>query len=145
MSLQSLPRRLTLDFRDVFSEGFAFDSIASTATIARGVLTSDSFKMRGPQALVLMDGTVDLAQETQNLSVVVIPDLNAGGASVLYGLAVNPVVGLGAFLAQYVLKNPLSAALTQEYQVTGPWKDPVIKKVASRRKPPVDADGGSTQ
>jgi uncharacterized protein YhdP len=55
------------------------------------------------------------------------------------------VVGLGAFLAQYVLKNPLSAALTQEYQVTGPWKDPVIKKVASRRKPPVDADGGSTQ
>lgn len=145
MSLQSLPRRLTLDFRDVFSEGFAFDSIASTATIARGVLTSDSFKMRGPQALVLMDGTVDLAQETQNLSVVVIPDLNAGGASVLYGLAVNPVVGLGAFLAQYVLKNPLSAALTQEYQVTGPWKDPVIKKVASRRKPPADVDGGSTQ
>ncbi len=140
MSLQSLPRRLTLDFRDVFSEGFSFDSIASTATISRGVLTSDSFKMRGPQALVLMDGTVDLAQETQNLNVVVIPDLNAGGASVLYGLAVNPVVGLGAFLAQYVLKNPLSAALTQEYQVTGPWKDPVIKKVASRRKLPAEPE-----
>ncbi len=144
MSLQSLPRRLTLDFRDVFSEGFAFDSIASTATITRGLLTSDSFKMRGPQALVLMDGTVDLAQETQNLGVVVIPDLNAGGASVLYGLAVNPVVGLGAFLAQYVLKNPLSAALTQDYQITGPWKDPVIKKVASRRKPVAESDG-STQ
>ncbi len=144
MSLQSLPRRLTLDFRDVFSEGFAFDSIASTATIARGILTTDSFKMRGPQALVLMDGTVDLAQETQNLNVVVIPDLNAGGASVLYGLAVNPVVGLGAFLAQYVLKNPLSAALTQEYQVTGPWKDPVIKKVASRRKLPAEPEA-STQ
>ena len=54
----------------------------------------------------------------------------------LYGLAVNPVVGLGAFLAQYVLKNPLSAALTQEYQITGPWKDPVIKKAAARRKLP---------
>ena len=141
MSLQSLPRRLTLDFRDVFSEGFAFDSIASSATISRGTLTSDSFKMRGPQALVLMDGTVDLAQETQNLNVVVIPDVNAGGASVLYGLAVNPVVGLGAFLAQYVLKNPLSAALTQEYQITGPWRDPVIKKVASRRRSAADADG----
>lgn len=143
MSLQSLPRRLTLDFRDVFSEGFGFDSIASTATISRGVLTTDSFKMRGPQALVLMDGTVDLAQEMQNLNVVVIPDLNAGGASVLYGLAVNPVVGLGTFLAQYVLKNPLSAALTQEYQVTGPWKDPVIKKVASRRKVPAEPETSS--
>lgn len=143
LSLQSLPRRLTLDFRDVFSEGFSFDSIASTASISRGTLTSDSFKMRGPQAVVLMDGTVDLAQEIQNLNVVVIPDLNIGGASVLYGLAVNPVIGLGTFLAQYVLKNPLSTALTQEYQVTGPWKDPVIKKVSGRRKPTSDADNSS--
>ncbi len=133
MSLQSLPRRLTLDFRDVFSKGFEFESIASTATIGRGVLKTDSFKMRGPAAVVLMDGTVDLAEETQNLGVVVIPELNAGGASVVYGLAVNPVIGLGSFLAQYLLKSPLSAALTQEYQVTGPWKDPVIKKVPVRR------------
>ncbi len=141
MSLQSLPRRLTLDFRDVFSEGFAFDSIASTATITRGTLKTDSFKMRGPNAVVLMDGSVDLANETQNLNVVVIPELNAGGASVLYGLAVNPVVGLGAFLAQYFLKNPVAAVLTQDYQITGPWKDPVIKKMPSRRKP---AETGGT-
>jgi len=135
MSLQSLPRRLTLDFRDIFSEGFAFDGIASTATISRGTLKTDSFKMRGPNAVVLMDGTVDLANETQNLTVVVIPELNAAGASVVYGLAVNPVVGLGAFLAQFFLKNPVAAVLTQDYQVTGPWKDPVIKKLPPRRKP----------
>ena len=135
MSLQSLPRRLTLDFRDIFSEGFAFDGIASTATIARGTLKTDSFKMRGPNAVVLMDGTVDLANETQNLTVVVIPELNAAGASVVYGLAVNPVVGLGAFLAQFFLKNPVAAVLTQDYQVTGPWKDPIIKKLPPRRKP----------
>ncbi len=141
MSLQSLPRRLTLDFRDIFSEGFQFDSIASTATIARGVLKTDSFKMRGVNAVVLMDGTVDLNEETQNLSVIVIPELNAGGASVVYGLAVNPVIGLGSFLAQLFLRNPLSQALTQEYQITGPWKDPVIKKAATRRKlPPADND-----
>jgi uncharacterized protein YhdP len=135
MSLQSLPRRLTLDFRDIFSEGFAFDGIASTATISRGTLKTDSFKMRGPNAVVLMDGTVDLANETQSLTVVVIPELNAAGASVVYGLAVNPVVGLGAFLAQFFLKNPVAAVLTQDYQVTGPWKDPVIKKLPPRRKP----------
>jgi uncharacterized protein YhdP len=141
MSLQSLPRRLTLDFRDIFSEGFQFDSIASTASITRGVLKTDSFKMRGVNAVVLMDGTVDLNDETQNLSVVVIPELNAGGASVVYGLAVNPVIGLGSFLAQLFLRNPLSQALTQEYQITGPWKDPLIKKAAVRRKlPPADND-----
>jgi len=145
MSLQSLPRRLTLDFRDIFSEGFQFDSIASTASIARGVLKTDSFKMRGVNAVVLMDGTVDLNEESQNLSVVVIPELNAGGASVVYGLAVNPVIGLGSFLAQLFLRNPLSQALTQEYQITGPWKDPVIKKAATRRKLPQAENVKSTQ
>ena len=134
MSLQSLPRRLVLDFRDLFSEGFAFDGIASTATITRGVIKTDSFKMRGVNAVVLMDGTVDLAEETQNMNVVVIPELNAGAASVVYGLAVNPVIGLGTFLAQLFLRNPLSQALTQEYQVTGPWTDPVVKKIPTRRK-----------
>ena len=143
MSLQSLPRRLTLDFRDLFSEGFAFDSIASTASITRGVLKTDTFKMRGVNAVVLMDGTVELNEETQNLNVVVIPEINAGGASVIYGLAVNPVVGLGSFLAQLFLRHPLSQVLTQEYVVTGPWKDPVVKKASSKRKvdiPAADAE-----
>jgi uncharacterized protein (TIGR02099 family) len=134
MSLQSLPRRLTLDFRDLFTDGFIFDSIASTAAISRGVLKTDTFKMRGVNAVVLIDGTVDLNDETQNLNVVVIPEINAGGASVIYGLAVNPVVGLGSFLAQLFLRNPLSQALSQEYVITGPWKDPVVKKPASKRK-----------
>ena len=134
MSLQSLPRRLTLDFRDLFTDGFAFDSIASTAAISRGVLKTDTFKMRGVNAVVLIDGTVDLSEETQNLNVVVIPEINAGGASVIYGLAVNPVIGLGSFLAQLFLRNPLSQALSQEYVITGPWKDPVVKKSTSKRK-----------
>jgi uncharacterized protein YhdP len=143
MSLQSLPRRLVLDFRDLFSDGFAFDSIASAATISRGIMKTDSFKMRGVSTVVLMDGTVDLEEETQNMNVVVIPELNVGAASVVYGLAVNPVIGLGTFLAQLFLRNPLSQALTQEYQITGPWMDPVVKKMPARRKvtaEPVEAD-----
>ena len=148
MSLQSLPRRLTLDFRDLFTDGFAFDSIASTAVISRGVLKTDTFKMRGVNAVVLIDGTADLSEETQNLNVVVIPEINAGGASVIYGLAVNPVIGLGSFLAQLFLRNPLSQALSQEYVVTGSWKDPVVKKSTSKRRvdaTPADAENSSGQ
>jgi len=98
------------------------------------VIKTDSFKMRGTSSVILMDGTVDLKDETQNLNVVVIPEMNAGAASVAYGLAVNPIIGLGSFLAQFLLKNPLSQAFTQEYQITGPWKDPAIKKIATKRK-----------
>jgi uncharacterized protein (TIGR02099 family) len=142
MSLQALPRRLTLDFRDIFSEGFVFDGITGTGTIARGVIKTDTFKMRGTSSVVLMDGSVDLKDETQNLNVVVVPELNTGGASVVYALAVNPIIGLGSFLAQLFLKNPIAQVLSQEYLITGPWKDPVIKKVTGKRKinvPPADA------
>ncbi|CAN5470025.1 YhdP family protein [soil metagenome] len=135
LSLQSLPRRLTLDFRDVFSEGFAFDGITGMATILQGVASTENFKMRGLSATVLMDGVVDIAKESQNLHVVVIPDFNAGTASIMYGLLVNPIIGVGTFLAQLVLRDPLMRALTREYKMTGSWTDPVFTEIenASRR------------
>ncbi|MGH8806573.1 MAG: YhdP family protein [Noviherbaspirillum sp.] len=139
LSLQSLPRRLVLDFRDVFSEGFAFDSVTASASITQGVAKTDNFKMRGVAATVLMDGTADIAREAQNLHVVVIPEINVGAASVVYGLAVNPVIGVGTFLAQLFLRDPLMKAFTFEYQVTGPWKDPVVTKLL--RKPEASPTG----
>lgn len=129
LSLQSLPRRLALDFRDVFSEGFAFDSVVGTAKISQGILNTDNFKMRSLNAVVLMDGEIDVAKEAQNLHVVVIPEINAGAASVVYGLVVNPVIGLGSFLAQLFLRDPLMRAFTMEYQISGSWKDPEINKL----------------
>ena len=132
LSLQSLPRRLTLDFRDVFSEGFAFDSIKAGAQIQNGILHTNNFKMNSVNATVLMDGAVDLDKETQDLHVAVIPEINAGTASVVYALAVNPVIGLGTFLAQLFLREPLARAFTFEYQVTGPWDKPVIDKIENK-------------
>jgi uncharacterized protein (TIGR02099 family) len=133
LSLQSLPRRLILDFRDVFSEGFAFDGVVAHADINNGVLKTDSFKMRSVSATVLMDGTADLIKETTSLHVVLLPDVNAGAASALYGILVNPAVGLGTFLAQLFFRAPLTRALTREYQINGPWSDPVITQL--KREP----------
>src|SRR5690606_30355370 len=133
LSLQSLPRRLTLDFRDIFSEGLAFDTMAGTADIVQGVMSTENFKMRSVNVAVLMDGKVDVNKEMQDLRVVVIPEINAGGASVVYGLVANPVVGLGSFLAQLFLRDPLRPAFTVEYEITGPWDDPAVHK--AERKP----------
>lgn len=144
LSLQSLPRRFALDFRDVFSEGMAFDTINSTVNIAQGVAHTDNFKMRGVAATVLLDGSADIARETQDLRVVVIPEINAGAASVVYGLAVNPVIGVGSFLAQLFLREPLMKALTFELKVSGPWKDPAVTKLQrSQAKPETQYAGGS--
>jgi uncharacterized protein YhdP len=95
---------------------------------------TDNLKMNSVNATVLMEGSADIAKETQDLHVAVVPDLNAGTASVLYGLAVNPVIGLGTFLAQVFFRDPLKRAFTYEYHITGPWKNPVVAKLENKER-----------
>ena len=128
LSLQALPRRLTLDFRDVFSEGFAFDFVRGDVTIEQGIAKTNNLQMKGVNAAVLMEGRADIAKETQDLRVVVVPEINAGTASLLASV-INPVVGLGSFLAQFFLSKPLAEATTQEFHIDGAWADPRITKV----------------
>lgn len=131
VSLQSLPRRLALDFRDVFSEGFAFDFIRGDVTIQEGIAATNNLQMKGVNAAVLMEGKADIAHETQDLRVVVVPEINAGTAS-LVAAAINPAIGLGSFLAQLVLRQPLIRAATQEFHVDGTWADPRVTRVGKK-------------
>jgi uncharacterized protein YhdP len=139
LSLQALPRRITLDFRDIFSDGFAFDTITSTAAVAKGVLRTQDFLMRGPSAQVAMSGNIDLAQETQALRVRVVPSV--GDTLSVAGLLMlaNPITGVASFLAQRLLKDPLGQAFAFEYAVSGTWADPKVEKVA--RQPQEGAVG----
>jgi len=128
LNLQALPRRLTFDFRDVFQEGFAFDAITGDVNISQGVAQTHNLRMRGVQALVLMEGSADISRESQDLRVVVVPEISAGTAALAYAV-VNPAIGLGAFLAQAILKKPLAQAGTREFHVSGPWSDPKVDRV----------------
>ena len=139
LSLQALPRRIGLDFRDVFSDGFAFDEISGTMRLSRGVVYSDDFRMQGPAAQVAMSGLVDINAETQQLRVAVAPKLSESVA--LAGTLIGgPIVGLGALAVQKLLKDPLGQAATFEYRVTGAWADPVVTRIA-RKSAPGKADG----
>ncbi len=131
MSLQALPRRIALDFRDVFSKGFQFDHIAAEARVEDGLMGIKELAMRGSAAEVQMTGEVDLARETQNLNVRVVPGLGDSAATAL--VIVNPVAGIAAAIAQRVLKNPLGQIFAYDYAVTGSWSDPKVAKVSTPR------------
>jgi uncharacterized protein YhdP len=134
LNLQALPRRLLFDFRDVFEEGFAFDSFSGDLRIAQGVAHTTNLRMRGVQAVVLMEGRADIGQETQDLRVVVVPEINAGTASLAYAV-INPAIGLGTFLAQLFLRRPLSEAGTRQFHVSGSWGDPQVEAIARKNDP----------
>ena len=128
MNLQSLPRRVSLDFRDVFSDGFAFDEIVGAARIDRGNATTEDFRVRGPAAGVVMRGEVNLVQETQNLRVRITPQLteSVAVAGALFG---GPIAGVAAYLAQKAFKDPFGQLASFEYDVSGTWTDPTVKRV----------------
>jgi uncharacterized protein YhdP len=128
LNLQALPRRLTLDFSDLFSDGFAFDFVRGDVRIEQGVAFTNNLQMKGVVAGALLEGSADLVRETQQLKVVVVPEINAGTAS-LYVATINPLVGLTSYLAQMVLSKPLVRAGTSEFRVDGTWADPRVTKV----------------
>jgi len=141
MNLQSLPRRVSLDFRDVFSEGFAFDEIGGAAKIDRGSARTENFRVRGPAANIVMRGEVDLAKETQNLRVRITPQLTESVA-IAGALVGGPIAGVAAYLAQKVLKDPFGQLASFEYDVTGKWSEPTVKRVPRPAPAPEPATGG---
>ena len=128
LNLQALPRRFALDFSDIFSEGFAFDFVRGDVRIDQGVAFTNNLQMKGVVAGALIEGRADLARETQDLKVVVVPEINAGTYS-LYMATINPLVGLTSYLAQLVLAKPLVRAGTSEFHIDGTWVNPRVTKV----------------
>ena len=134
ISLQSIPRRLTFDFRDLFSEGLAFDKIDGDITITDGIMFAKKFDISGPATDVKMTGDISLPAERQNLLVTVIPRIS-GVAAVGTAVLVNPLVGLGVLLGGEVLRAPIEKVLSVQYYVTGTWDNPVIEKTGKVIEP----------
>ncbi|MDW5417493.1 YhdP family protein [Iodobacter sp. CM08] len=129
LSLQSLARRVQLDFRDVFSEGFEFDSIRGDSVIDRGVAHTDNLVIAGPAAQVLFRGDANFMAATQNLRVRIVPVI--GDSVAVATTIINPVIGVATFLLQRVFKDPLGQLVAYEYDITGSMLDPQIKGVSS--------------
>lgn len=130
LSLQSLPSRLTLDFSDIFADGFAFDSIDGLAELENSNIHSDNFEIKGPAADIFIKGDVNYKDETQDLVVTITP--NVTDTMSVAALAGGPIVGAAAFVLQKLLNDPLNEVLTDQYRLTGSWADP--------QETPIDRD-----
>ncbi|WP_144144564.1 YhdP family protein [Paraburkholderia sp. BCC1884] len=132
LSLQSLARFATLNFRDVIGEGLPFEHVTGTAQIHNGIGRTENFEMVTAPARANMKGSVDLAQETQNLQVQIIPTVSAG-AAVVAATVINPLLGLGALVADLAFSHSVSHVFAREYDITGSWSKPHIERVKGDR------------
>lgn len=135
LSFQALPRRLSLDFSDLFQKGFAFDRIEGNFVIENGQAETDNLFMDGPSAHILARGRVGLAAEDYDQRVTVIPNMS-GGLPLAAALAGGVVPGAAMLLVERLFKPQIDNVGRVEYQVTGPWSAPVVERVESSEARP---------
>ena len=133
LSVQSLPRRLSLDFKDLFKKGFSFDNIEGSFSIDGGHAHTDGLVMNGPSAKIEIIGRTGLVAKDYDQKAIVSPALSNSipVASALFG-----PVGIGAGAVYYIgqkvfksLPERVDNFLKQEYSIEGSWKNPKIERL----------------
>jgi uncharacterized protein (TIGR02099 family) len=144
LSVSSLPRRLTLDFSDLFADGFSFDTIEGSFLVDSGNAYTNDLVVDGPAARIEISGRVGLADKDYDQLVSVTPYIKSG-LSIAGALAGGPAVGAVMIVAETLLKDqldPLNKLARKQYTVTGPWTDPVVTKVSAAETGKDGADAG---
>lgn len=137
LSLQALPRRLTLDFRDLFGKGFSFDRIEGTFTLDNGDAYTNNLVMNGPAAQISVSGRTGLAARDYDQIVTVTPEI--GATLPLAGALGGPVgigIGTGIYLFEKIFKPGLGGIARVQYTVKGSWQNPVVEPLKSGDKTP---------
>jgi uncharacterized protein YhdP len=134
LSVQTLPRRLTLDFRDLFKQGFAFDQMTGSFRLDGGDAYTNDFSVDGPAARIDVSGRVGLVASDYDQLVTVVPHLG-GSLSVAGALAGGPAVGAVVFLAQKLFEPQIEQFTRYQYTLTGTWEDPVLTRLQRFERP----------
>ncbi|OAN16528.1 hypothetical protein A3K86_10170 [Photobacterium jeanii] len=126
-SIDSIIRKMQLDFSGVFDNGLAFDYIRGSGKIDNGIFTTDDIKMKALAGDMFIQGQANLVDETVNAKVRFNPDLTSG-IPVLTAFAIAPPTALYVFAISTAL-SPVVEVFTQiNYQITGPIEAPIVSE-----------------
>ena len=126
MSVAALPRRLALDFRDVFGKGFAFDKISSTFVLVDGDAYTCDLSLEGPAAGIGIVGRAGLvARDYEQFAVV---SANFGNALPVAGaLVAGPQVAAVLLIISQIFKKPLQEVSQVYYDISGTFDEPIVE------------------
>jgi len=128
-SLDSIIRRMQLDFSDIFDKGLAFDSITGSGNIKQGVFVTNNIEMDAIAGDMIIKGMADLEKRTVDAEVEFTPDLTSG-IPVLTAFAVAPATAAVVFAISKVISPVVDVFTKIRYQVQGPLDDPEVKELS---------------
>lgn len=124
-SIADLPRRLTLDFGDVFKSGFGFNSVTGDFVLKNGNAYTDDVEIKGPAADIHIRGRTGL--RAHDYDQIVDANPHTGGALAVVGAVVGGPIGAAAGLA---ISKGLNQAAHARYSITGDWEHPLITTIS---------------
>ncbi len=126
MSIVALPRRLSLDFSDVFEKGLGFDKISGTFRIVDGQAYTCNLSLEGPAADIGIIGRTGLADRDYEQTAVV--SANFGNTlPVVTAFVAGPQAAAAVLIFSQIFKKPLKEVGQVFYSIKGGWDDPVIE------------------
>ena len=130
LSFVALPRRLSLDFSDVFNRGFGFDSIAGNFRLVDGTAFTCDLSMEGPAANIGIVGRADLVGREYEQAAVI--SANVGNTLPIVGAVVGGPPGAAAMLIfSQIFRKPLQEVGQVYYGISGSWDEPAIQSANS--------------
>ena len=137
LSVWALPRRLTLDFRDLVGKGLRFDRIEGSFTLGEGNAHTEDLVVEGDAARIEVTGRVGLETQDYDQVVTVTPRVSTT-LPIAGALAGGPAGAAVGLLAQGLLRNQIDRAAASRYTITGSWTDPQVTAVRSDPAAPQD-------
>ncbi len=141
LSLSELPRRLAMDFRDVFGSGFNFDEARGSMRFENGTSFTDDLTLSSTAAELAITGNADMVKQTFDYELTVRPGVSKS-FPVLGALAGGPVGAAAGLALQALLRKGLGDATEAKYAIHGPWSEPLVVRLDVA--PAKDRAGGDT-
>lgn len=133
LSLQTIPRRLTLDFSDLSQDGYSFDVFKGDFNLNKGIMNTQNSYIDGPVAYASMKGDLDIVRRMYDLDLSISPHITAS-LPVVATIAGGPIAGLAAWVASKIINQSMQKITAYSYKISGPWDAPVVQQLSIIKK-----------
>lgn len=132
LSLQTLPRRLVLDFSDLSNKGFSFDLFKGNFRLNQGTFYTNDSYLEGPVAYVTMKGGVNVEHKLYDMLLEINPHITAS-LPIVATIAGGPIAGIATWVASKIINQEVNRVNSYTYKISGPWSHPVVQQVKISR------------
>lgn len=133
LSLQTIPRRLKLDFSDLANDGYSFDDFKGSFSLANGIIQTDDSYIEGPVAYASMKGNLNIIEKLYDVELKVSPHITAS-LPVVATIAGGPIAGFATWVASRIINQGMQKISAYTYKISGPWQKPKVQQVSIIKK-----------